>query len=457
MLLFAALMTATTDDRLGKSPDRVQWGFRVALALVVAIRVWNAIAYDPRWQQGAKIHLGYLRDLAYLRVPASYNGPWNYLLTLFLSAPVAVPLALLGVEDTALLHASLGFVQTILFAFLLVGCYRMGRKLWGPELGLRFTVLVGAFPVVQRIQSMVRPENLLFVLTPWAILLYLRIAPQANQSIRKLVRYVPYLALVLAQALIVAQKISGVVILGTLPAFLVRTRIGLKDSIRLLLKVVPAVLFLAMLLIGVQALLTGRTPFRHDVSSNEQSFCAEGFRPAPVSFFLSFQPSLAWNEPFRDAHRGSMPGILFVDFYGDYWRRGFDALHLERTEGMRLSRARYGVVLSACFGLLWLVSSATVLFSKSAAAPTERRNLFAAAMCLLGCALFLCAASLKYYCPEDGDIAKWEYVVWACVFLPIPLISAMRVLSLEKAKVYEAALLALTLAGLVQCIVTPLF
>lgn len=450
-------MTATLDDRMDKNGGGAERGFKVALAVVMAVRLWNAVAYDPRWQHAAKFHLGYIRDLAHLQIPASYNAPWVYLLTMIISAPVSVPLALLGVRETALLHASLGFAQTVLFVFLMAGCYRLGRKLWGPELGLRFTVLVGAFPVVQRLQNMVRPESLLLALTPWTILLYLQVAPLANQSLKRLARHAPYLGLVIAQTLIVAQKISGLVILGTAPAFLVHARIGWKDCIRLLLKIVPVVLLLATLLIGFQALLSGHTPLRHDVGASANDLCAEGFRPAPSDFFLSFQPSFAWNEPFRDAHRGSMPEILFIDFHGDYWRFGFDTRKVSRTEETRLLRARYGMVLTVCFGLLWLFSSATVLLSKSAAGSAERQNLFAATVSLLASALFLCAVSLKFYCPADGDIAKWEYVAWAFVFLPMPLIAARRVLSAGKARVFDAALLALTAASLLQCIVTPLF
>src|ERR1044071_7949932 len=75
-------MTPTLD----RSTGVVGRGFKVALVLVFAARIWNALIYDPRWQHGAKIHLGYLRDLTQEHLPASYNAPWVYLLTLVLSA-----------------------------------------------------------------------------------------------------------------------------------------------------------------------------------------------------------------------------------------------------------------------------------------------------------------------------------------------------------------------------------
>jgi hypothetical protein len=58
----------------------------------------------------------------------------------------------------------------------------------------------------------------------------------------------------------------------------------------------------------------------------------------------------------------------------------------------------------------------------------------AAALPLLASAAYLGAAALRFYAPVDGDIAKWEYIVWVFVFLPIPIVQALSSLDGQPAR-----------------------
>ena len=67
------------------------------------------------------------------------------------------------------------------------------------------------------------------------------------------------------------------------------------------------------------------------------------------------------------------------------------------------------------------------------------------------------AAALRFYNPADGDIAKWEYVVWVFVFLPIPIVQALSSLDGQPARLARAALLSCAAAGCLQSVVTKAF
>jgi hypothetical protein len=116
------------------------------------------------------------------------------------------------------------------------------------------------------------------------------------------------------------------------------------------------------------------------------------------------------------------------------------------------------MVVGACFAALWLLCTAGLtLLAKTPAQRAQRRHVLASLLPLLGRAAFLTAATLKFYCPDDGDIAKWEYVAWVFVFLPIPLLAVASAVSGRVARFFDALLLCLALASLPQCWMTPFF
>jgi hypothetical protein len=427
------------------------------LGVTVAVRIWNAVVYDLRHQHDMHVHIGYLRDLAGGHVPATYNAPWYYLLTCVLASPAIAVCRLLGTSERTLLQATVGMSGTVLVLALMAGCLALGRELGFGAGGARwYALLVCAFPVVARTFDMARPENLLLTLTPWTILLLVRSAPAAVAQTGWTIRGWRFWTVSAALGLMVAQKIGGLTLAATAPAFLAVGAPGapLRRYVRSALLLWMAATAVAGTLIAAQWLAAGTTPFHHDRGADPM------FRSAPASFFWRLDPVSAWQHPFRDWHRGSLPEILLIDLYGDYWRAGFDEPGLHRSERAREARARFGIVASVGFLLLW-TGSLAVLHARRVVRPGHASldpALTAAALLpLLASAAYLGAAALRFYAPVDGDIAKWEYIVWVFVFLPIPIVQALSSLDGRPARLARAALLACAAAGCVQSVVTRVF
>ena len=427
------------------------------LGVTVAVRIWNAVVYDLRHQHDMHVHIGYLRDLAGGHVPATYNAPWYYLLTCLLGSPVIAVCRLLGTSERTLLHAVLGVSGTALFLAFMAGCLALGRQLgFGASGACWYALLVCAFPVVARTFNMMRPENLLLTLTPWTLLLLLRWAPAAVARTGWAIRDWRFWTVSAALGLMVAQKIGGLTLAATAPAFLVVGAPGvpLRRHLRSALRIWTAAAAVTGTLIAAQWLVAGTTPFHHDRGADPM------FRSPPASFFWHLDPVSVWQHPFRDWHRGSLPDILLIDLYGDYWRAGFDQPGLLQSERARMARARFGIVASVGFLLLW-TGSLAVLQARRVVRPGQAslvRTLTAAAVLpLLASAAYLGAAALRFYAPVDGDIAKWEYIVWVFVFLPIPIVQALSSLDGRPARLARAAVLACAAAGCVQSVVTTAF
>ncbi len=191
------------------------------LGVAVAVRIWNAVVYDIRQQHDMQVHIGYLRDLAGGHLPTTYNAPWYYILTCVLASPAIAACRLLGTSEGTLLQAAVGVSGTALFLAFMAGCLALGRELGFGASGARwYALLVCAFPVVARTFNMVRPENLLLTLTPWTLLLLLRSAPAAVARTGWAIRGWRFWTVSAALGLMVAQKIGGLTLAATAPAFL---------------------------------------------------------------------------------------------------------------------------------------------------------------------------------------------------------------------------------------------
>ena len=446
---------SATHAHVGRAPSVAA----AMLGVAVAVRIWNAVVYDFRQQHDMQVHIGYLRDLAGGHLPTTYNAPWYYVLTCVLASPVIAACRLLGTSERTLLHTAVGVSGTALFLAFMAGCLALGRELGFGASGARwYALLVCAFPVVARTFNMMRPENLLLTLTPWTLLLLLRSAPAAVARTGWAIRGWRFWTVSAALGLMVAQKIGGLTLAATAPAFLVVGAPGapLRRYVRSALQIWIAAAAVAGMLIAAQWLVAGTTPFRHDRGADPM------FQSAPASFFWHLDPVSAWQHPFRDWHRGSLPEILLIDLYGDYWRAGFDEPGLHRSERARVARARFGIVASVWFLLLW-TGSLAVLQARRVVRPGQASLSLAltaaAALPLLASAAYLGAAALRFYAPVDGDIAKWEYIVWVFVFLPIPIVQALSSLDGQPARLARAraALLACAAAGCVQSVVTTAF
>jgi hypothetical protein len=390
-------------------------------------------------------------------VPTTYNAPWYYLLTCVLASPFIAACRLLGTSERTLLHAAVGVSGTALFLAFMAGCLALGREFGFGASGARwYALLVCAFPVVARTFNMARPENLLLTLTPWTLLLLLRSAPASVARTGWAIPGWRFWTVSAALGLMVAQKMGGLTLAATAPAFLAVGAPGAPPHryFRRALQIWIAAAAVAGMLIAAQWLVAGTVPFHHDRGADPM------FRPTPASFFWHLDPVSAWQHPFRDWHRGSLPEILLIDLYGDYWRAGFDQPGLVQSEGARMARARFGIVASAWFLLLW-IGSLAVLQARRVVRPGQASLSLAltaaATLPLLASAAYLGAAALRFYAPVDGDIAKWEYIVWVFVFLPIPIVQALSSLDGQPARWARAALLACAAAGCVQSVVTGAF
>ena len=353
-------MSATHAHR-GRAPSVAA----AMLGVTVAVRIWNAVVYDLRHQHDMHVHIGYLRDLAGGHLPTTYNAPWYYVLTCVVAAPVIAACRLLGTSERTLLHATVGVSGTVLFLAFMAGCLALGRELGFGASGARwYALLVCAFPVVARTFNMARPENLLLTLTPWTLLLLLRWAPAAVARPGWASAGRRFWTVSAALGLMVAQKLGGLTLAAAAPAFLVVGAPGApaRRYARSALQIWTATAAVATILIAAQWLVAGTAPFRHDRGADPM------FQSVPPSFFWHLDPVSVWQHPFRDWHRGSMPEILLIDLYGDYWRAGFDEPGLHRSERARVSRARIGIVASVGFLLLW-TGSLVVLQARRVVRP----------------------------------------------------------------------------------------
>ncbi|MBI4872208.1 MAG: hypothetical protein HY814_11650 [Candidatus Riflebacteria bacterium] len=417
------------------------------VALAILVRLFNACTYDLLSQHDPKVHLGYLQSLAHGQIPQTYNAPWYYILICALSSPLILVAKLLQLSEFQTAKLAVGFANSVLFCAFVAGMFTLGRELgFALRERLVLTMLSASLPVVTRSFDMVRPENLILALLPWSYVWALRLARAAELGPRT--RRLLLLSCA-SSALIVAQKLGGLVLLaGTGLLFAFSGAGGWTRRLRAAL--VPALVTGGLLvsLWGIHCVTSGSSPFRHDDVNPG--------RGAPESwhFFVDFDLPHIWAHPVREEQRKSMLGILFVDLFGDYWQYGYDSGPVRLSESSRLSRARFGMVLSAVFVLA--VAAGFVRLLLTARRPEGATSGLLRLACLAPVPLsflFLCAASMRYYYSGDADIVKWEYISWALPLSTLCPTCLVEATGRDGRAVPHAAAAVFALAGLAQSVV----
>ncbi len=393
------------------------------LAVAVALRLHTASWYDPYMQHDPNMHFSALVDIVHLRFPHGYNGPYYYLAVALLSAPFSAAFDLGVIGKLAFLKTATVLSNTIFLAVYLYGCLLLARRL-----GFRFytqfafVALCLFFPPIQRSLSMLRPENLLLALSPYVCVYAMAFwrGQQFGKSSAERATVWPAVGLLILMA---AQKISGMFFAaglgGAVLAFIPGT---LPQRIARLWRPAVVLCTVAVVLVLLQRVVCGAWFF-----SGGQADWPDYQATPTARIFLNVDPVGAWRNPFRDNHADSMADILMIDMFGDYWRYGIDHYankEAGNTVAWRLARARFGLVITWLYIVLYAAGVIALLWSLRRAQGGQRlqvcERLMLAALFYIGLVM-LGSATVVGYNARKFDIIKWEYIGMFIPFLMIPV------------------------------------
>jgi hypothetical protein len=410
------------EDRL----TRIVFGIMIgAVAAGVLIRLINPFLYDIRFGHDPEWHINYLIWTSKLRAWPYYVGPYYYVICVLHAAP-ALPFYLASAMDRiGWLSFGVGFANLDFFILYLIGVWRLGSAI---EMERRQMFAWGAvcavLPAIHRSLNMARPENLMLALAPWLVLwglLWGREVGETGATLRS--RKLWFLSI--GGAVFITQKISGVSLISALWLVLLMYPVGTIQS-RFKGLIVLTLTFAActVLLGGAHRLNSGVWFFKHHAEKK-----AEYDHKAPLSFATNLDPVRVWRMPYRDNQRDSMPAILAVDFFGDYWRYGYSRYKRTTHTERKMWRAGLGLAATGAFLALTLVGSARVassILAGGAAARSARMQLSFLLITVLAYALISLTAMFLQFNPNKGDVAKWEYMLWCLPFIALPASAALR-------------------------------
>jgi hypothetical protein len=330
----------------------------------------------------------------------------------------------------------------------MVGLFALARRLrFGSVQSLMFVGLAIALPATNRSLNMARPENLILVLAPWILVCLIKLSLRSRRPGARVLASREFWWFAVFGGVAAAQKPGGLTLLGATAVMAVMlAKDGLWGRLRQAAWPIVAAVAVFVALVLVQGAVFGSSPFKHE----RGSLAKYASVPAP-NFYWYIDPPRVWRNPFRDAHRDSMPSILLIDLFGDYWRYGIDFMGNRFPDEFRLHRARLGFGLSVVLVLGALAATGQLVAAVRRGPSGPMRAI--AYMRLLTLApvatayLYLLYATRVYFAKEDADIVKWEYIIWVTPLLMIPFVSGLRHRSRARTVAGYAVLLAVITGG----------
>ena len=436
--------------------ERRRFLFQLGIVAIVAalVHFYAAWWFDVTRQHDPSKHYAVLDGLANLEAFRSYNAPYYYLLVAFVSAPMIALYRMHLIGDAAFMSLSVAWSGFVLLTAYILGSFALARVLRFRSTEQFFFVALCVFlPPVQRSFSMLRPENLILTLTPFACALLISWWRAMRNGVPAM-RFPALYPVLGIMGLIASQKITGTLLVGALWFFLFLFTPGsLAARVRQLRH--PALILIAIILalVFIDRSTTGVSIFEHPASSR-----ADYQRKPKLSVFTTFDPVKAWETPLRNSQAGSMANILLVDLFGDY--RGYGILQDKgQTAKWNVFRSRVGIVGAAIFAVVYLLSLGVMflpLVRSTRGNPILRERAVLAALFFLGFVILI-AASTTQYNPNKFDIIKWEYII---MFVPFMMIPPIHLLSkcnmvLKRALLFPALSILLCFAVLQSTWIDP--
>jgi hypothetical protein len=400
--------------------------FLALVVLAVLLRAYTAWWFDITHQGDPYFHHAYLLAIMNLQAFEFYVAPFYYIVVVFLSAPLAALYKLHFIDTHTFLTLAAFWSNASLLVAYAFGCLTLARHLrFRVSERLIYVGLCCFVPIVERAFSFLRSENLMLMLAPWAAV-FILVCWRAMRFSVPALRVPAFWPAVAGLSVMAAQKISGLALVGGLGAMSVLfVRGALFQRLAWLWRPAAVLAVAIVLLMTVHRLYSGIWFFDHPAYEPWRVNIS-----APLSVFANFDLVAAWDNPFRNTHKGSMWNILFIDLFGDYWEYGYANLGTEGALGVplewKLYRARFGILTSGVFVLLYVwsvvVLARSVLRSRANKRPdvtNERAAL--SALYILGFVVFILAALAGQYHPGKGDIFKWEYAVMFVPFMMLPI------------------------------------
>lgn len=316
-----------------------------------------------------------------------------------------------------------GLGNISLFLGMLVGIYFLGRSLGlSRRQILLWLALAGAMVPLHRSLNMVRPENIQMAISPWIFLTGINWFREVEKRGKFFINF----QFVFFQILCVVeifQKLGGAaIVIAAYLSLLIYTKIKEKSFQSVLIaSFVTALLFVVTVAGWYQA--SGNFIFE-DVAAKDPKYD----HSAPLSFFTSFPVIKILETPYRDELRTSMTAIFLSDFYGDYWRYGYN--HYKFTlppmeDPVMLFRQQLGSTVSLLS--FFILIAVSVFVGKEAIAKKEQRRglltiLILGLLPLFFGLIYLGLSSQIQFHPGKANIVKWEYVLFAIPFLSLPMV-----------------------------------
>ncbi len=432
--------------------DRVMlWITIVAVVAGILIRCVNPFLYDIRFGHDPGWHVGYLIQLLNLHPCPYYVAPYYYLICL-LHGVAALPLYLASaIERATCLSIGVGLANLDLYVWYLLGLWYLALAIeMSQRQRLAWLAICAVLPVVHRSLNMVRPENLMLPLAMWIIIIGLSWARELGEQGLSFRSYRLWL-LSFACALFLTQKVTGAsLLLGLWLMLLFSHRADLRTRFRHLFVLSVLVIAFTALLGGAHRVTSGKWFFKHHAEKE-----VEYAHKAPLSFVTEIDPVRMWKEPLRNAQRYSMPGILTVDLFGDYWRYGISHYKRAIPREQEVLRARVGLVATWMFvglGLLGLVRTLFwVVKGRGGIRNAAAYQLTLLIPVILAYAIIAYTAMFLQFDPHKGNLAKWEYLIWCLPFIAMSVSASVeKGLPRQLAGIAATLFVAILIAGVVQ-------
>lgn len=403
--------------------DAVSIALLVMIVLAILIRIIDPIFYDLHYQHDARFHIADLISLMNGQVPAYYAPP-IYLAWYLIHKALIPSFWSVSMTPDQQMKAFVGLGNLTLFFGLLLGLYFLGKQLGlSRRQILLWLALTGAMVPLNRSLSMVRPENIQLALAPWIFL-------TGMNWFREMERRgvfpinLQFIVFQLLCGVEIFQKIGGVaVVITSYLSLLIFTKVNKKNFRNIIISSFITAIIFAAFAAGWYK-VSGNFLFDHPANK------ISGYSySAPLSFFVSFPMTEFVKTPYRFELRSSMAAILLADFYGDYWRYGYNQYKFTQSPmndfNMR-TRQRLGNIVSFVFFLV--LTAICILTGKEAITKKidGQKKLTVLVLGLLPLVfglIYLGLSSQIYFNPEKGDIAKWEYILFAIPFLLLPLVN----------------------------------
>ena len=379
----------------------------IFIVLIAILHLYTVSWFDITRQHDPMKHLLVLLGIVNFEPYPSYNSPYYYIFVGLLSSPFAVLYKMHLIDSTTFFWLAVIWSSFIFKIFYFVSSLMLAQTLrFRFNEQFLFATFCFLIPPVQRSLSMLRPENLILILTPLVCALLIKWWRAYRNGVPIMNFPNAYLILVIL-GLISAQKISGMILVGLLSicAFMF---MGGPWLSRVLAVARPCLILAGILvaLLSVDKFSDGVSIFEHHAYERVQ------YSNTPeMSVFTKINLKKAWDTPLRNHHADSMINILLIDLFGDYWQYGILQDH-GQSEKWNILRARIGIVISIIFISLYAISFIlmTVLFltrRKKSLLDYEKMTL--SSIYFFGI-ITLIITALEIYNPSKFDTIKWEYI-----------------------------------------------